>query len=843
MAITYTETRTTTTTRDVPVENPVTYKYIVRGTGSPVTETRDSGNRLRIFIDVNSSDAIGRTTQLPTTITEGSIYNVNVRVGGTVDGAVQVWTNEDGLIDNSFWNRDSLNIDQTLTEREKRIVSSLKPDAEINTKSNFLEASVNAKEYINNLPAFRRGITDMDNANNSFRKSFFSIKLNPIVNLQVQNITGVGNRLRPVQTRVGQSRGVPIFNDLKYERTDGIFTFSVIDPDFFTRFYQRNMIALVRFHIVNPLLQHGRTDREFSNKWFYFDFKYLFDLSEVRLGTYAVLSTHTGAGRAIQPNVGSQNFGKDSSANNRYITFEDISFNYLFGIGNTFTVKDETVDANLIANYENKQTIFFSIQDKLVTNRGVDLWNTANPANKPYVIMDMIYFASGTTPVGVTGGVNLGAITPPRAEDVEQVRQDTGRRARSPRTSNRDIVDVVPTPRQPDEPDEPDEEPEPTPAPPSIPTQIEQPPDTTTQTIPSSIPVSVRRVPEAQRYILQYTPFFNSYSGGSVPRSAWQLLSNNGSTNTEFIIPVSRWGLWYIFAVWYIDAGGRLSEPVVSFVWFGFANQRPSIQPAVPAHYNFLQIPAHLIPTTEEPEAPPLPTPVPTPTPDTPTPTPAPDVSYVDLRILAGNTNLVNEYRAVFGGGQIRTTPNPRIRNIPGLDNSAYDDGVAYYDGTYAWIAHSDNLWRVSNPFGSNPRATRIHSNGFELEEVGSAISDVYGITNWSPTELLLNVNHLHSTAGLFSSARNKAFITVNKRTGIATHGFLYVKNTSLADRKEPIMRVGSNVYICYSTSGTRALGRIPISRLNFAFSRNPLTSGGKLDTSKKRSKRNHQNR
>ena len=100
------------------------------------------------------------------------------------------------------------------------------------------------------------------------------------------------------------------------------------------------------------------------------------------------------------------------------------------------------------------------------------------------------------------------------------------------------------------------------------------------------------------------------------------------------------------------------------------------------------------IPTSPEtPTTPTNPTGVtPTPTPRTPTPPPTPPPTTppttptgarTEFRVLLPGSNTVAGY------SRVGTTVNPLgTRRIANLDNSAYDNGVAYYDGTNVYIAH-----------------------------------------------------------------------------------------------------------------------------------------------------------
>ena len=142
----------------------------------------------------------------------------------------------------------------------------------------------------------------------------------------------------------------------------------------------------------------------------------------------------------------------------------------------------------------------------------------------------------------------------------------------------------------------------------------------------------------------------------------------------------------------------------------------------------------------------------------------------------------------------------------------------------------NDNLWRVSSPFSTSASATRVHSSGFGTEGSSTSVNDIYGITGWSSTQLLLSIQY-RTDISLFGAGGDihKAFLLVNKNNGIATAGFFRVKNTRYPTGKEPIEMVGNTLYICYrGAGGSRIFGRTTRSALQSAFNANPLLSAPK---------------
>ena len=262
LLITYQSTEQTSTTIQTPVDNPTTYKYVVRKTGTPRTDTQSSGNVVRLYIDQTQA-SVDDSTPLPATITDDSVFDVNVRRAGAADTSqVQVWTGDDGLINNDFFNRNDLGLDQTYTKTEKDKLAGIGLEADVNVKSNFIDTSPQNDEYVLNLPAYK------DNANN-YRRSLLIARFNPFLQNNVPVIT-------TPQTH---------------------FTFSFQDTGFFSKIFSGNGMALVQFKPVNVRFRTGgqidasRTLRDFSNRWFYFDFNQLNPASSYNVESVADLAT------------------------------------------------------------------------------------------------------------------------------------------------------------------------------------------------------------------------------------------------------------------------------------------------------------------------------------------------------------------------------------------------------------------------------------------------------------------------------------------------------------------------------------------------------------------------
>ena len=743
-----------------------------------------------------------------------------------VDKQVNVWTKDTGKIDNSFINKPTINVDQTFTQAEKTKLAGIEVGADVNVQSDFRDTSPISHSFVRNLPDYKLGNL-ATGVTNKYRKSLLSLKFDPI------------------------DRGVISTSNLpttSFRMVTGV-------SDFYSRFYNANRIALIQFRVVN-LKEGTATDADnanlndtFTDRWFSVDLNSLSPTGTDRInnidqiyGTFYVgvwdagdtynegdvvsISTRLtettkfwksigGGNRNNEPPAGSNGFwelldaGGNSNvtkfassdtvnlrydnSNINYLTFEDLKYEFRLGYGNGKLARDGVVGRR---SETNADLLYLGLVKKNSSDPTL-----ATRTRDSYVLCNIIYWSDGENLRTVSEGVSIIGAPPAPSEDEETTEVEP---------------DPAPSPV------------DPTPVPPA-------PVLSTPSILPfgntgtSNITFNYSQSNNADYHQVAYRPInFNTFRTIDIGRAG--AYSVRVSLNTDyyfFVRGVARYQGRLIYSDWsavgLYDGTPEVKAPVAP---------TPTPEPEPEPDPTPDPTPEPEPTPTPEPDPDPTgtsrPTNVPTPTP-TPTPAPTPAPAAGNSYILNPNSDRVDVYSNDFG----LSTNYQRSYKISGLDNSAYE-GKCVWDGRYLWIGWSDNLARVSNPFGGGARATTINSNGFGLERSGlptsqqRSITDVIGIASWSSTQLLMAVYERDRTGSGSSGRNNIAYILVNKSNGIATKGFYYRKNIGIGfnfpmDFRGGILYVG---FVSLLTSSKTRFLRI------FNSSTGNLSSDGKLQGS-----------
>ena len=827
---------------------------------SPVRDTvsYNSIDFTRIYVDGISATQANRPIEYRE-LTQDTIYKIEIKRGDAPDtNQVSVWTTPDGTIDSSLIRRGStleggVNIDQTFTNDEKIKLASIESRAQENVKSNFLNTDPISNSYIENLPQFQIGKFGTGvNSNLRHRKALLTLRLHAMPNANLQ--------------------------------TNRAFMFvSEIPDDFFNWFYQNNKTAMIQFRPVFTSYGGG----QFTDRWFSLNMGSLdpddtnsinsiddivdtlyrglwsstatYQIGDV-VSTARRIVTGTGgtrfyrsivsnntadtsitgsASRIRSGNLANTNkwerlldggnfstaaFNRTSEDNIIYQTGNQLNFievddrwHYLrFGTGKGAKASDGFSDTNADMNTVNNPTgrlLYFGLVDK---DRVSGRTNKERIEEGDHILCNIIYWSSGNIIRTSTTGFGISASqSPPPPE----------RPAPTPPTGPTEPVEV---------------------------TSLNKPIITgTARSRHTRITVSWEgNTGLASSHLLFYKPDGHNQ---------WSTTSNNYFTAQPFTD-------YEIIVVDFLEiSSGTLVSPLSDRVIWHYADNSlgvppvltPVAPPTVPTTPT-APIPPTTPTTPTDPTAPTTPPTTPTTpsTPRTPTPTPTPDPTGTrptpptapatppvftpsqtanNLYMLGRDTDRVNVIDIRNGSLSQRGNSQFQLSGAPG---GLYDIGVAVNDGTNVYAAVGRSLYRLNNARGitsGTPSATLINFGlGLEVPSsmtpIGNTdfnVRNIYGMANWSSSELIMYINFGEGTrTGLFSprEQRYNSLIIVNKQTGLARFGFILSNDASPFNQYNhtPLYMINNTLY-AFSGSGLWQFSRSTLMNL---FLSTPLLRG-----------------